>query len=1114
MSKTLKPLADHIRIAKHYQRSIRLDADLGRADALEGYICHDTAHMVLESMTKQLAESNQRAFTWTGPYGGGKSSLALILASALSSDAALRRKAQGKLKANEIPYFNKAFPVRHGWLVIPVVGKRGNVVHEISESYYRFISKKNIGKNRKALATTVIKSLCNAASESKYDGVLLILDEMGKFLEASASGGDDVYFFQELAEEAARAKGKVVVVGILHQSFNQYAARLGLDSRDDWAKVQGRYVDIPLVAASDEVVDLLGRTIECDYKHDSSLTAASTVAESIINRRPQIGDGFANRLDKCWPLHPTMAALLGPASKRQFGQNERSTFGFLASVEPYGFKEYLNSQTTAGWEWYGPDKYWDFLRANLEPAILASPDGHRWAQASEAVERTEARGKALHVILIKSIATIDLFRNGSGLAAETEILNSLSLSFTKKEIQDSLEDLSRWKIAVFRKHVGAWSVFEGSDFDIDSAVSDIRGTMAGLDLDVLVKHSTLYPVVAKRHYYDTGTLRWMGVALCHLGDVENYVAEYNPTSGEFGQFLIVLPGQNITSQSARKKIGSLAINPHRPIALGIPTNYAKIYDLGVELVALQLLQEKRPELEGDSVARREVAARVGSVRANLEQELRNAFSQTQWFFPNEIAQNCSCNIASIASQIADKLFKQSPRLWSELVNRDSLSSNAVKARKELLYRMLSHEREKNLGIEGYPAERGLYETLLRITGLHQYCEELKCWRFAPPSDGPSKPFVWLWKKTFGFFDKANQRVQLKDIYSEWKKQPLGIRNGVHPILFFAFLLSHKETLAIYKDGMFLADISTADIDECLQDPNRFSLQKVLINQHKADILRGIGQILAKLDGQKVSSDPLETARALVAMVLALPLWVRRTQQLSKRAMEIRDILLKANDPHKVLFVDLVTLFDAQTTESYVKALREPLTELATAYNKMIFQIANQMMAALDVTPDTYEHLKQRAATVAGITGDLRLESFLARLTNYEGKLEQIEDILSLAANKPPRDWNDRDIDCALLAIAELSMRFRQVEALAAIRGRIPTRDAISVVIGAGGKGKTVARTFDVTNRERQTVKDIAESILKNVALKNLRSEIILAALAEAGISIIETDTHSGPNVRS
>ncbi|WP_205929499.1 hypothetical protein, partial [Pseudomonas viridiflava] len=76
-------LADILQISHQYQRSIRIVADIGRSDALDGYIFHSTAATVVEGMSRQLAATNQRSFTWTGPFGGGKSSLAVALASAL-----------------------------------------------------------------------------------------------------------------------------------------------------------------------------------------------------------------------------------------------------------------------------------------------------------------------------------------------------------------------------------------------------------------------------------------------------------------------------------------------------------------------------------------------------------------------------------------------------------------------------------------------------------------------------------------------------------------------------------------------------------------------------------------------------------------------------------------------------------------------------------------------------------------------------------------------------------------------------------------------------------------------------------------------------------------------
>src|SRR5471030_2056516 len=193
-------LSDIVRISRQYQRSIRIDIDLGRTDALEGYICHGTAMAVLDSMSKQLLESNQRAFTWTGPFGGGKSSLAVALASALSRDRKLRAKARGILPLDSLTAFDNAFPVRKGWLTLPVVGTRGSVVAELSKALNNTSDQRKEQKRSPAIAASkLIANICDEASRGEHDGVFIVIDEMGKFLEAAAMGlGDDVYFFQEL----------------------------------------------------------------------------------------------------------------------------------------------------------------------------------------------------------------------------------------------------------------------------------------------------------------------------------------------------------------------------------------------------------------------------------------------------------------------------------------------------------------------------------------------------------------------------------------------------------------------------------------------------------------------------------------------------------------------------------------------------------------------------------------------------------------------------------------------------------------------------------------------------------------------------------------------------
>ena len=89
-----KNLSSVVDISRQFLRSIQIDDDFGREDALSGYVCQGTARSLLESMSEQILETQQRAFTWTGPYGGGKSSLALMLCSLVGPSQSLRDKAK------------------------------------------------------------------------------------------------------------------------------------------------------------------------------------------------------------------------------------------------------------------------------------------------------------------------------------------------------------------------------------------------------------------------------------------------------------------------------------------------------------------------------------------------------------------------------------------------------------------------------------------------------------------------------------------------------------------------------------------------------------------------------------------------------------------------------------------------------------------------------------------------------------------------------------------------------------------------------------------------------------------------------------------------------------
>ena len=601
---------------------------------------------------------------------------------------------------------------------MPIVGRRDDPVRVIGESLTisSLVSRKPRGGWTEAKLISAVVAAA-ASGPKRHGGLILFIDEMGKFLEAAAQDGVDIYVFQQLAEAAARSGGRLVIIGVLHQAFEEYAHRLSYELRDEWAKIQGRFIDLAVNVAGEEQIDLIARAIESNYRPKDPGPLARTVAA--LTRRERLADAerLAFILESCWPLHPVVACLLGPMVRRRFGQNQRSIFAFLNSAEPYGFQDFLRHGGEK--ELYRPDRLWNYLRANLEPSVLASPDGHRWALAADALERCEAiSGDVLHLRLLKTIAVIDLFKERSGLVASFALLKACFPEVTERALRKAIAQLDNWSFTVFRKFLDAHVIFAGSDFDIDKAVQTTLEDIDGIDFVALKTLAGLQPILAKRHYHDTGTLRWFDVNLASLRDLGRIAAGYGPENGTIGQFLLAIPTEDENEDVAASLCRRAArCTDAWDIVVGVSKRSWAIMTLARELVALENVRNNYPELAGDAVARREIAGRLAALQGQIETELQKAVDGAVWFRKHrrrKSYRHAELNI--LASELADRRFDQCPKLHNELLNRQKPSSSAIAARNTLLRRMVLNHGEHRLGIEGFPAEGGLFASLLNATG--------------------------------------------------------------------------------------------------------------------------------------------------------------------------------------------------------------------------------------------------------------------------------------------------------------------------------------------------------------------------------------------------------------
>jgi hypothetical protein len=72
------------------------------------------------------------------------------------------------------------------------------------------------------------------------------------------------------------------------------------------------------------------------------------------------------------------------------------------------------------------------------------------------------------------------------------------------------------------------------------------------------------------------------------------------------------------------------------------------------------------------------------------------------------------DISQLLSDVFDRVFGKSPRIRNELIVRRTLSSAAAMARQNLIEAMLQRADQPTLGIEGFPPERSIYESVLGV----------------------------------------------------------------------------------------------------------------------------------------------------------------------------------------------------------------------------------------------------------------------------------------------------------------------------------------------------------------------------------------------------------------
>jgi hypothetical protein len=1132
-------------VAPRFTRAVHIRRDFHDLRyRLDGYQVTPLVRQLAGRIVAGLARgSHERAFSVVGPFGSGKSAFGLFVAHFLQRSPQSRRQLLGSLKAADA---GELLPLdAPSLLAVLVPGNNSSLRQAVLASLGEALADPRLRTPElDALRHTldaaahdpaldpgrVAELVAEAArllrAQGHFAGVLVLIDELGQFLDYAARQDDerDLFVLQSLAETAARSgETPVLIATILHQAFERYTLNAGAARRIEWAKVQGRFVDLPFQEPASQMIRMVALALRPGARDLYSAVRASWAerlaqsADTLGLRPAEIGpDEWRQVVADSYPIHPTVLVAL-PSLFRQLAQNERSLFAFLHSDELWGLRDHLRGAAPSGeLPPYRLTHLFAYVEASLGPSLFGRARGQRWSELAEA-RAVLAAGDPFQLDVLTVAGTIGALERSSGLrASQAQIAFALADDPDDGAVADALLALQGRRLLAYRQHRDSYIIWEGSDLDLDALAQEARrelGERVALPA-LLQRHADTTPRIARRHSYRYGATRTFAGRYVDTSQLE---AALPPPDGYDGELLHVVPADEEELRRAER----WAEDPARDRETGritvLPRRVRELRELLLDVAALRSLLDERDELEHDRAARHEVAGRL----IEAQQALAHAIAETyggehsRWFYRQKIRTVASARqVDALLSEAADTTYAQTPRVWNELIVRRQLSSAAAKARRNLVEAMLEHASEERLGLEGYPPERAIYESVLRGGGLHRQNDAGEWWIGPPPADDPLRlgP-AWQAMELFLAVESPEPHP-LTTLFGALEAPPFGVKAGLTPLLFVALYAARSGEINLYERGSYAPMPDIATFERLLARPEQFAVR--LSRAHGARRL--VYERLAWALAPRALSQPVQPALLAVAMPLlrllnGLPAFGKQTRQVSERAQALRQALREARSPDELLFERLplacgLPPFRADETEGEVRvdtfaaALRESLQELQEAYPRLIGTIAARIGTAFGLRLSgaaARAELQARHALIAETTNDTQIRALGVRLETADpGGDAWVESLAALVAKRPPELWGDADLPAFEVAVADLGRRFRAAEELAVAARAVPAEAPLLRVGLANGHGELsrvlhVAAADAAVQRLRAELKD---TLGRHAALTTDQRAAALATLLQ------------------
>lgn len=377
----------------------------------------------------------------------------------------------------------------------------------------------------------------------------------------------------------------------------------------------------------------------------------------------------------------------------------------------------------------------------------------------------------------------------------------------------------------------------------------------------------------------------------------------------------------------------------------------------------------------------------------------------------EEAQNLSLKLPqnSHLSDVLDNAYKLCPTIKNEFLTASKSVATGTKAIRNIIKHLLNNDELKDDSLEN-----DIFKEL--FTTDDEKIKKIK-------------------DKIKKFIHGADEKENLQKLYKELNQLPYGISNSIISLLLLDVLLKKSDKVSLFEKNIFQLEISDLLYDRLMANPQNFDLQKNVFTDKKKTYLENFSGIACC----QTTDNLLDVTKSIFYKTKNLDKYTQSTSRLSLSTLKLRNAILNAKEPNKLVFNDIPIALGFKSFENcddkFFQILEKSVSELDNCYLELVKEIETFLFNSFELK--TGEANKKKLAEKFNKIEEFISDDELKIIANnikienltYERWIERLATVVN--KKNVPKNWSDNDLADFKQKIIWISSEVKRLDLLAA-----------------------------------------------------------------------------------